>query len=130
MTQAIRLGIFIVIALLILAGAVFLIGDKHLIFQHTYELRSQFQTVAGLSNGAEVRVGGIHEGTVHKILLPDRPDGKVTVVMYLQPATRNVIKEDSVAAIRTQGLVGDQYVEITFGSPQAAGVKNGDTIGS
>ena len=130
MTQAFRLGLFIVIALLIFAGAVFLIGDKHLIFQHTYELRSQFQTVAGLSDGAEVRVGGIHEGTVHKILLPNRSDGKVTVVMDLQQATRNVIKQDSVAAIRSQGLVGDQYVEITFGSPQAAAVKDGDTIGS
>lgn len=130
MTQAFRLGLFIVVALLIFAGAVFLIGDKRLIFQHTYELRSQFQTVAGLGDGAEVRVGGIHEGTVHKILLPNRPDGKVTVVMDLQQATRNVIKQDSVAAIRSQGLVGDQYVEITFGSPQAGGVNNGDTIGS
>lgn len=130
MTHAFRLGLFIVIALLIFAGAVFLIGDKHLLFQHTYELRAQFQTVAGLSDGAEVRVGGIHEGTVHKILLPNRPDGKVTVIMDLQQATRNVIKQDSVAAIRAQGLVGDQYVEITFGSPQAADINNGDTIGS
>jgi phospholipid/cholesterol/gamma-HCH transport system substrate-binding protein len=130
MTQAFRLGLFIVIALLIFAGAVFLIGDKHLIFHRTYELRSQFQTVAGLNNGAEVRVGGMHEGTVNKILLPNRPDGKVTVIMDLEQATRNVIKKDSVAAIRSQGLVGDQYVEIAFGSPQAAGVKNGDTIDS
>jgi len=33
-----------------------------------------------------------------------------------------------MAAIRTEGLVGDQYVEITFGSPDAASVENGDTI--
>ena len=43
-------------------------------------------------------------------------------------ATRNVIKKDSTAAIRTEGLVGDQYVEITFGSPDAPSVNNGDTI--
>jgi phospholipid/cholesterol/gamma-HCH transport system substrate-binding protein len=130
MTQAFRLGLFIVAALAIFAAAVFLIGDKHLIFRHTYTLKSEFNNVAGLANGAEARVGGIREGTVRRIVLPNRPDGKVTVEMDLGQATRNVIKQDSVAAIRTEGLVGDQYVEITFGSTQAPAVKDGDTIGS
>jgi phospholipid/cholesterol/gamma-HCH transport system substrate-binding protein len=130
MTQSFRLGLFIVAGFAIFAGAVFFIGDKHLIFHNTYRLKSEFDNVAGLDNGAEVRVGGIHEGRVRRIVLPTRPDGKVTVVMDLGQATRNVIKKDSLAAIRTEGLVGDQFVEIAFGSPQAAGVKDGDTIPS
>ena len=39
-----------------------------------------------------------------------------------------MIKNDSVAAIRSEGLVGDKYVEITFGSDSAPKVKNGDLI--
>jgi outer membrane protein OmpA-like peptidoglycan-associated protein len=75
-------------------------------------------------------VGGVHQGTVHRIVLPRRPDQKVRVEMDLQEGTRGVVKKDSVAAIQTEGLVGDQYVEIAFGTPGAPPVKNGDTIGA
>jgi phospholipid/cholesterol/gamma-HCH transport system substrate-binding protein len=121
---------FIVVALAILGGGVFLIGDKQFLFSATYRLNSQFQSVAGLSNGAEVRAGGIHVGSVRRIDLPRRPDQKVTVEMDLEKATRDVIKKDSVAAIHAEGLVGDKYIEITFGSSEAEKVKDGDTIGS
>lgn len=130
MTQAVRLGIFIIVALLILGGAVFLIGDKQFLFHHTYRLNAQFDTAAGLDAGAEVRVGGIHEGTVKQIQLPQRPDGKITVVMQMERPTRAVLKKDSVAAIHAEGLVGDKYVEISFGSNQSPQVNDGDTIGS
>jgi outer membrane protein OmpA-like peptidoglycan-associated protein len=35
---------------------------------------------------------------------------------------------DSLATIRTEGLLGDKYVEISFGSEKAPNVQNGDTI--
>ena len=63
------------------------------------------------TDGAVVRVGGIEEGTVARITLPGRPDQLVLVGMDLKPATRTAIKKNSMAAIRTEGLVGDQYVE-------------------
>ena len=73
---------------------------------------------------------GPGEGTVKRINLPKRPDGKVTVVMDMHQATREVLKNDSVAAIKSEGLLGDKYVEISFGSPEAQKLKNGDTIAS
>ena len=127
--SAFRVGVFIVAALAVFSAAVFLIGDKEFLFSRTYRLNAAFQTVAGLSDGAEVRVGGIHKGTVHRIDLPGRPDQKVNVEMDLQNATRDVIKKDSVASIQAEGLIGDKYVEISFGSQQADKVQNGDTIG-
>src|ERR1700687_3737066 len=84
---AFRLGLFIVCGLIILAIGVFLIGNREMLFSSTYTLKSNFQTVAGLSEGADVRVGGIHEGTVKRIELPKRPDEKVTVVMDMHRAT-------------------------------------------
>ena len=39
-----------------------------------------------------------------------------------------MIRKDSVASIAAEGLVGDTYVEITFGSAGAPAVKDGDTI--
>src|SRR5882757_4413644 len=128
--RAFRLGLFIVGSLVLLAIGIFLIGNREMLFSSSYRLKSDFQTVAGLSPGADVRVGGIHEGTVKRIDLPNRPDGKITVVMDMHQATRDVLKNDSVASIKTEGLLGDKYMEISFGSPEAPKLKNGDTIAS
>lgn len=128
MSRAFRLGIFIVTTLLILAGGVFLVGEKRFLFRQTYRLEAQFQDVAGLDNGADVRVGGIHLGTVRYISLPDGPSGKLTVVMDMANSTRNIVRQNSVAAIKTEGLLGNKYVEVSFGSEKAPEIADGDTI--
>jgi len=130
MSQMFRLGLFIVAGLAILVTGVFLIGNRESLFQSTYRVNADFQNVAGLADGADVRVGGLHEGNVKHIQLPNRPDGKVVVGMDLQKESRGVLKKDSVAAIKSDGLIGDKYIEITFGSDNAPELKNGDTIGS
>lgn len=128
MSRAFRLGIFVVTTLLILIGGVLLIGNKQFLFRRTYRLGAEFQNVAGLSNGAEVQVGGIHAGTVKYISLPGSPNGKLTVMMDMADSTKNIIRRDSVATIKTEGLLGNKYVEISFGSGKAPPIENGDII--
>src|ERR1700730_14501194 len=128
MSRAFRLGLFIVGTLAIFAAGVFLIGGKESLFRSTYHLKAQFQNVSGLIDGADVRVGGIHKGTVRAIQLPHRPDEKLTVMMDLENSTRDVIKKDSVASIKSEGLLGDKYIEISFGSPELERARDGDTI--
>jgi phospholipid/cholesterol/gamma-HCH transport system substrate-binding protein len=128
MSRLFRLGLFIVVALLLFSAGVFWIGKKQFLFSSTYRLNAEFESVAGLNGGAEVRVGGIHEGAVRQIQLPTRPNEKVRVVMELAKGTRNVIKNDSVATIRSEGLVGDKFVEVSFGTEQAPKVNDGETI--
>ncbi len=125
-----RLGLFIVTTLAILVIAIFLIGNKESLFKSTYQVKADFQNVAGLTDGADVRVAGLHQGSVKYIHLPSRPDGKVVVAMDLQSSTRNILKKDSIAAIKSEGLIGDKYVEISFGSESAPRLKDGDTIES
>jgi len=130
MSRMARLGFFIVTTLAILAAGVFIIGSKEYLFHSTYQLKTEFANVAGLAAGADVQVGGVHSGTVRSIALPNRPDGKVTVVMDLNQTTHDIIKQDSVASIETEGLLGNQYLAISFGAAGQADVKNGDTIRS
>jgi outer membrane protein OmpA-like peptidoglycan-associated protein len=130
MSTTFRVGVFVVLALLFLSIGIFLIGDKDFMFSPTYRLKADFENVGGLNNGADVRVGGIHQGTVKEIDLPSQPDGKVTVVMNLRSPTHNIIKKDSRASIKTEGLLGDKYVEISFGSSKAEAVGSNDTIAS
>ena len=114
--------------MLILATGIFLIGRKRFLFSSTCRLTASFQNVAGLDNGAEVRAGGIHVGTVKEIDLPRQPGRKVIVVMVMENSTRNIIRTDSVASIKTEGLLGDKYVEVTFGSDKAEAVASGAAI--
>ena len=130
MSRAARLGAFIVVTLAILVAGVFIIGSKQYLFSSTYQLKAQFDNVVGLDAGADVRVGGVHSGTVSSIVLPHQPGEKVTVVMEVGKSTHEIIKQDSVATIETEGLLGNQYLAISFGSAGKANVRDGDTIAS
>lgn len=130
MSRVARLGAFIVATLIVLAVGVFIIGSKEYLFRSTYQLKTQFENVAGLAVGADVQVGGVHSGNVHNILLPHKPGDKVIVVMDLDRSTKEIIKGDSVASIQTEGMLGNQYVAISFGSAGQAEVKDGETIQS
>lgn len=130
MSRAARLGAFIVGALAILVAGIFIIGGKQYLFTPTYRLNAQFGSVVGLDAGADVRVGGVHSGTVRSVDLPTDPTAKITVRMDLDRSTRRIINQDSVATIETEGLLGNEYVAISFGSAKGANVVDGGTIAS
>ena len=130
MSRVARLGLFVFATLAVLAAGVFIIGSKEYLFSSTYRVKAQFDNVAGLSPGAEVQVGGVHSGTVHSIELPHKPGEEVTVFVDLDKSTHEIVKQDSVATIETEGLLGNQYLAISFGSPGQPGVKDGDTLQS
>jgi phospholipid/cholesterol/gamma-HCH transport system substrate-binding protein len=130
MSRVARLGAFIVVTMAILIAGIFVIGSKQYLFSSTYQLKAQFDNVAGLAAGGDVQVGGVHSGTVLSIDLPHKPGDKVTVVMDLERSTHEIVKQDSVASIETEGLLGNQYLAISFGSAGQPDVHNGDTIAS
>jgi phospholipid/cholesterol/gamma-HCH transport system substrate-binding protein len=130
MSRAARLGAFIVVTLAILVVGVFIIGGKQYLFSSTYQLKAQFDNVVGLDAGADVRVGGVHSGTVRNIMLPHKPGEKITVIMDLGRSTHEIIKRDSVATIETEGLLGNQFLAISFGAAGSADVRDGDLIAS
>ncbi len=130
MSRTARLGTFIVVTFAILVLGIFIIGGKQYLFTSTYELRTQFADVAGLQTGADILIGGVHSGIVRAIELPNEAGKQVTVYLDLNNNTRPIVKRDSVASIQTEGLLGSQYVSISFGSAGQPEVKPGDTIAS
>ena len=128
MTRMALLGLFIFAALAILFTGVFVIGNQQRMFTRSYRLRAEFPTVSGLLGGAEVRIGGVRKGTIDEIRMPSQPGGKVLVIMSLDEATRNLVKQDSMATIETEGLLGNKFMAISFGSPGAQGIQDWDTI--
>src|SRR5690242_4393212 len=130
MSSNVRLGAFVLIALVMFGVMVFLIGDKDLMFSRTFKISAPFDNVAGLDEGAPVRAGGVRIGTVKRIILPHQPGDKITVELQLDEATRDVIKKDSIASIETEGLLGEKYLAVSFGSPEAERVRDGEAIES
>ena len=130
MSRVARLGAFILVTLSILASGVFVIGSRKYMFRPTYQLEAEFSNVAGLAAGADVEVGGVHSGTVQSIALPHQTGGKVLVVMDLDKSTREIIKHDSIASIETEGVLGNQFLSISFGSSGQPEVKDGEIIQS
>src|ERR1035438_814210 len=90
MSRSIRLGLFLLVTLGIAAVCVFLVGSRESKFGSSYLVRSNFENVAGLTEGADVRVGGIRKGTVQSIRLPKKPDGRVVVTMNLSRDTQSI----------------------------------------
>jgi phospholipid/cholesterol/gamma-HCH transport system substrate-binding protein len=117
-------------ALIIFAVIVFWIGDNQLVFSRTLLLSAPFDNVAGLDEGAPVRAGGVRVGTVRRIRLPAQPGDKIIVEMEIRNSARGVIKKDSIASVKTEGLLGAKYAAISFGSAEAEQINDGDTIES
>jgi phospholipid/cholesterol/gamma-HCH transport system substrate-binding protein len=130
MSRTVRLGAFIVGTLALLAIGIFIVGSKKYLFTSTYVLKTTFADVAGLQAGADVDVGGVQSGTVKSIELPNDPGGKVTVAIQMDRHTHSIIKQDSTASIQTEGLLGNQFISVSFGTAGKPDVKDGDYIAS
>ena len=85
--------------------------------------RVYFDNVAGLSEGAEVRVAGIKSGKVKSVSLKD---GKVEVIFELDKDI--LLYKDAQAEIGTLGLMGDKYLNLHPGSPQAGILEEGGVV--
>jgi len=123
-----RIGTFIVIALLVFLGVIYLLGAQSRIFERKYDLHADFNEVGGLIEGATVRLAGVQIGRVTGVVLSPEVGGKVRVTLSVARRFSERIRKDSEAQIVTQGLLGDKLVEITQGKLEAPALKAGDVI--
>jgi phospholipid/cholesterol/gamma-HCH transport system substrate-binding protein len=86
--------------------------------------------VNGLAPGTQVRVEGFDAGQIKSIALPDRPSGKFRVRLEIIEKLHKLVREDSVATVETDGVVGDKFLLIHHGSDGSPEAKNGSTIPS
>jgi phospholipid/cholesterol/gamma-HCH transport system substrate-binding protein len=122
----IKVGLVITIAFLILLIAVFFAGNIQNIFLKKAEFKIQFKDVVGLRKGAPVWILGLEEGSVNDITLD--PVYGVIVTITVNRNALQFVKKDSRATILTMGLLGDKYVELSTGSPQAEPIRSGEMI--
>jgi len=129
--QEIRVGIFIFIGIVLAFVMIFSIGGQEQLFQSQYDLYANFTDVAGLREGAPVRLAGVDVGTVSRIWFLSDLDAKMLgVELRLDSGVQERIRKDSVASIKTMGVLGDKYISITMGSSHEPILGDGDYIES
>lgn len=116
----VRVGVFIICALLFLAGGIILMGKKTKLFTTTGTLSVIMRDVAGLKVGAPVWLAGIDVGIVTRLGF-EHPEtsNEVEIVLEVDKESLKKIGPDSVVTIKTRGLMGEKYVDITPGAAYA-----------
>lgn len=128
--RALIVGAFVVFGLLVFAVGLFLIGNRRMLFEDTFEVYAEFSNIAGLQNGAIVRVGGMTAGEATQIEVPGGPSGRFRVRMRVREDLHPLIRVDSVASIQNDGLVGNKFLQVQAGTDQAPRVPDKGTIQS
>jgi phospholipid/cholesterol/gamma-HCH transport system substrate-binding protein len=110
----VRAGVFIFVALILIAGGVLLMGQKTKMFIPKGKMRVVMDDVAGLKVGAPVWLAGVDVGVVTAIEFANpQKSNEVTVKMETDRDAMAKIGPDSVITIKTRGLMGEKYVDIT-----------------
>ncbi len=122
-SQKIKTGIFVLIAMGVLAIIIFFIGRQKSMFTSTFPIYANFKNVSGLQIGNFVRFNGINVGTVKNISIIN--DTTVRVDVKLETRVKPFIKADSKASIASDGLMGDKLIQIAPGSDSAGALKDG-----
>lgn len=105
-------GIFVVFGLLCVGYMTVKLGKIDFLGSNTYSLIAKFNTVAGLRIGSPVNILGIDVGRVEKITM-DQENQKAIVQLKINKDIK--IYDDAIAAIKTEGLIGDKYLSIDPG---------------
>jgi phospholipid/cholesterol/gamma-HCH transport system substrate-binding protein len=116
----VSVGVFVAAGLLLFGAGMFLIGDRRQAFGRHVEYSSEFLNLAGLSTGAEVRVGGMDAGEVLAIDVPDSPSSRFRVRWRVGEKLRGLVRTDSMVTIETEGVVGGTYLAVRPGTSRAA----------
>jgi len=109
----VRAGVFILVSLLVAAGAILLMGQKTKLFIPTSTIRITMTNVVGLKEGAPVWLAGVDVGVVQTIYFENpKNTNEVLIVAEVDAKAHKKIGPDSVITIKTRGLMGEKYVDI------------------
>jgi phospholipid/cholesterol/gamma-HCH transport system substrate-binding protein len=117
-------GIFVLIGLVCVGYLTIKLGKMELLGENYYLLNARFYSVAGLKKGSQVELAGVQIGQVKSIEL----DTKRYVANVKLKIEKDVkLTEDSIASIKTSGLIGDRYIQISPGGSDIY-LEPGETI--
>jgi phospholipid/cholesterol/gamma-HCH transport system substrate-binding protein len=118
-----KVGLFVFIGILILAYMSLRLGGFQFAREEGIALVVKLDSAAGLDQDASVRIAGVEVGRVKKIELEDN---KAKLILQLRPNVK--VRRDFTAVLKTKGLLGERYLDLIPGAPDAPVLKQGEEI--
>jgi phospholipid/cholesterol/gamma-HCH transport system substrate-binding protein len=130
--RQVRVGALLLVSAALLGYAIYRVGATLDVFARRYEIVTLVPSGLGLREGAPVTLAGQRVGQVQRIdFIPVGEkigEANLRVVLALAQEVQDQVRTDSRAYLRTQGLLGDKFVDISPGSPAGRVLLPGDTI--
>jgi phospholipid/cholesterol/gamma-HCH transport system substrate-binding protein len=123
-----KLGLFVIAGLMFLILTLYMIGKNRNLFGSTFTLYASFDNVNGLVAGNSVRFSGIDVGTVKDVQIVD--DSSIYVTMIIERKVKKYIKDNAIATIGTDGLMGNKLINISVQPGPAQIVEEGNILRS
>jgi len=117
-----KLGFFVAITVCAAVLIIETLGSADL-FSRGKHVSALFDTVQDLKVGDRVKMAGVEIGRVDKIEIADE---KVSVTMKLKLDAN--VKTDSKAVIKFTGLMGQNFVAVSFGAPGSPAADEGAVL--
>jgi phospholipid/cholesterol/gamma-HCH transport system substrate-binding protein len=124
-----KVGVLIIIALAILSAIIVLVLGVESPFARRYTLYTYLPNTGGLRPDSPVMLEGVTAGTIdsYEFEAGDLEKG-VRIKMRILKKYQDRIRTDSIAKLRSLGLLGDKYIEITQGTPNGRILAEGEVI--
>jgi phospholipid/cholesterol/gamma-HCH transport system substrate-binding protein len=111
-TFELSVGVLVLAGLLAVAYLAINLGELDVFGKETILIKARFQSVSGLKTGARVEISGVMVGKVTGIEL-DRKKMAAMVSMKVEKGLE--LTDDTIASVRTSGLIGDKYIKLAPG---------------
>jgi phospholipid/cholesterol/gamma-HCH transport system substrate-binding protein len=106
-------GLFIIAGVICLGYLSIKLGKMEIVGERGYEIYGFFSNVGGLKVGSGVEIAGVNVGRVKSITLNNY---QARVVLNLPDKVK--LQEDAIVSIKTKGLIGEKYIEVTPGGSE------------
>ncbi len=104
-------GIFVLIGIIALGYLSVELGRLEMIGVRGYTVYAEFERAGGIKPGSVVEIAGVEVGKVKSIRLNE--DYQALVELTIRYDVE--LQEDAIASIKTKGLIGERYIQITPG---------------
>ena len=105
-------GAFLLAGFVSFAWLAVKMGDINPFANETYPVTARFTSISGLKEGSTIELAGVTVGKVSNIEL-DTDDYEAVVHMNIDKQVE--LQDDSIASIRTAGIIGDKYIKLSPG---------------
>jgi phospholipid/cholesterol/gamma-HCH transport system substrate-binding protein len=115
--SGLKVGIVVLVGIFIFVFIISIVGTEQNIFSSTYPIKVFLPNIQGLVNGAMITLGGLKVGYVHNLQFTTRNGANgIEITMDILAKYRSSITTSTKGQIKTIGLLGDKYIDLTIGN--------------